>query len=152
MFSSEQFYIDYIKDHPDNSEAHFQLGSIFDIQGKVDEAEKEYKAAINIKPKFAFAYCSLGLLYHKQGKHAESISEYKKAINAEPHYAEYLKSSMFTEYLKDSGLLENTPQSTERSLDEATTQSTEGTHDEMLLQVAVLPLIAIAEAEAFFAG
>ena len=48
--------------HPRNAEAHSLLGVILDQRGLTAEAEKEYGAALRLKPKLVSALSNLGVL------------------------------------------------------------------------------------------
>jgi len=48
--------------HPRNAEAHSLLGVILDQRGASAEAEKEYGAALRLKPKLVSALTNLGVL------------------------------------------------------------------------------------------
>jgi tetratricopeptide (TPR) repeat protein len=73
---------------PESFKAHNGLGIVYDKQGRLDEAIKEYLTAIRFKPVYADAHNSLGNVYAKQGRIDEAIKEYKLALSIDPNYPE----------------------------------------------------------------
>ena len=55
---------------------------------RYDEAETNYKKAIELKPDYAEAYNNLGVTLKKLGKFTEAIDSYKQAIKLKPDYTE----------------------------------------------------------------
>jgi len=59
---------------------HCNLGIIFQINGKFDEALKSFKKAISINRNYLLAYNSLGILFNKLKRYSEAINFLKIAI------------------------------------------------------------------------
>ena len=77
----------YIKAYtldPSYAYAHFNLGTLFAMQGNRDKAIAEYQKAIKIDPKFANAHTSLGNIFKAEGMPNEAIAEYRNAIELDP--------------------------------------------------------------------
>ena len=55
-------------------------------EGKLEEAEKSYKKAIEIKPDFVEAYNNLGVVLKELSKFDEAELSYKKAIEINPNH------------------------------------------------------------------
>ena len=66
---------------------HSNLGVLLDDQGRQEEAEAEYRAAIAADPQYAMAHSNLGVLLDDQGRQEEAQAEYRVAIAADPQYA-----------------------------------------------------------------
>jgi tetratricopeptide (TPR) repeat protein len=71
---------------PDLAEAHFRLGLGYESLGKREEAEAEYKKAVEAYKKYfeendndAEAHYALGQTYANLGKYSEAIREYREA-------------------------------------------------------------------------
>jgi len=71
---------------PDLAEAHFRLGLGYESLGKRDEAEAEYKKAVETYKKYfeendndAEAHYALGQTYANLGQYSEAIREYREA-------------------------------------------------------------------------
>ena len=71
---------------PDLAEAHFRLGLGYESLGKRDEAEAEYKKAVEAYKKYfeendndAEAHYALGQTYANLGQYSEAIREYREA-------------------------------------------------------------------------
>ena len=73
---------------PDNARAHYNLGSIIQKQGRLDEAISHYRQAIHIKPDDADVYNNLGNILQFQGKIDEAVSHFYQAINKDPNFFE----------------------------------------------------------------
>lgn len=71
--------------NPNNKEAHYALGHIFAIQGKLVQAEEEFKAAIKIDEAYSEAYTYLGQVLASQDRLDEAIKAYRQAL-ANPLY------------------------------------------------------------------
>jgi len=63
-----------------NKLSFYYLGVISDVQGKLEEAIKFYKEAINLDEDFSEAYNALGAVYSKQQRWGEAIKNYQKAL------------------------------------------------------------------------
>lgn len=61
-------------------DAYYNYGVVLMQKGKLDEAERAFRRALEINPSFADAHNNLGYLLERQGKSAEAIEEYKKAL------------------------------------------------------------------------
>jgi tetratricopeptide (TPR) repeat protein len=65
---------------PNDFSARFNLGALLQSQGKLDEAEKQYRAAIALRPGDYTTLNSLGSLFELEGKPDEAIAFYEKAV------------------------------------------------------------------------
>ena len=66
-------------------EAHFNLGSAYEKQGKYDLAIESHKKAIAIDSDSALAHYNLGNAYALQENHDLAIESFKRAISINPH-------------------------------------------------------------------
>ena len=57
-------------------------------EGKIEEAEKSYKKAIELKPDYAEAHYNLGVILQSLGRFDETEKSYKKAIELKPDFPE----------------------------------------------------------------
>lgn len=71
--------------NPNNKEAHYGLGHIFFQQGKLTQAEGEFRAAIRIDEAFSEAHTYLGQVLVSQNRWDEAIKAYRQAL-ANPLY------------------------------------------------------------------
>lgn len=71
--------------NPDNKDAHYALGHIYFQQGKLTQAEGEFRAAIRIDETFSEAYTYLGQVLVSQDRWDEAIKAYRQAL-ANPLY------------------------------------------------------------------
>ena len=70
-----------------NYVAHYNLGVALDDQGQSDEAIRQYREVLRLKPDYARAYVNLGLALGNQGQTSEAVSSYQEAIRLEPNNA-----------------------------------------------------------------
>lgn len=66
--------------------AHRNLGAMEFLDGDMDNAEKEFKIALELNPNEQMAHNNLGLIYARAGKFEESEQEYKKELEINPYY------------------------------------------------------------------
>jgi len=71
---------------PDSSIAHGSLGRAYQDLGRLEEAIREYKKAIEIFPNNYKAYYNLGVLYDGQGALKEAVANYKRTIAINPAF------------------------------------------------------------------
>jgi Flp pilus assembly protein TadD len=81
-----QTLVEAVRLDPDLAEAHFRLALGYESLGKQEEAEKEYKKAVEAykkylaeKPDDAEAHYALGQTYAGLGQYSEAIREYREA-------------------------------------------------------------------------
>ncbi|MGE0200300.1 MAG: tetratricopeptide repeat protein [Candidatus Melainabacteria bacterium] len=70
----------------DNPAFAFNLGRVYDQEGKLDQAIEQYRAAIAIDPGFIYAYNNLGLLYEQRKQYREAEGAYAAALKYDPTY------------------------------------------------------------------
>ena len=71
--------------HPDNKEARYALGHVYAMQGKLKQAEQEFRAAIKTDETYSEAYTYLGQILASQNKWDDAIQSYHQAL-ANPLY------------------------------------------------------------------
>src|SRR5215211_1741764 len=81
-------FLEAVRLDPDLAEAHFRLGLGYESLGKSEEAEAEYKKAVEAYRKYfqeneddAEAHYALGQTYANLGQYSEAIREYRAATN-----------------------------------------------------------------------
>ena len=70
--------------HPDDPVYHFLLAGLYKNGRYFDEAFEEYKAVLELDPKFAPAFVNLGNIFYATGQHAVAINNYRQALEIEP--------------------------------------------------------------------
>src|SRR6266568_3968155 len=84
---AEEHYLAAVRLNPNQfPDAHYDYAVVLMKEGKLDEAERVFRKALEIDPSFADAYNNLGYLFERQGKPAEAIAEYKKAVEHKPSF------------------------------------------------------------------
>ncbi|HYV29480.1 MAG TPA: tetratricopeptide repeat protein [Candidatus Binatia bacterium] len=69
------------------AEAHFQRAAKYAQQGKLDEAEQEYRLGLKISPS-AEAYNNLGAIYFKRRRLSEAVAVFERAHHLSPDNSE----------------------------------------------------------------
>lgn len=73
---------------PTNPMIHYHLGNIYCADGKLDEAEKEFKAALSFDTRLAAAHYELGRLRYYRGDPERCLVEMNLAGKISPTYTE----------------------------------------------------------------
>lgn len=98
---ARSLYLEVLKDpfYPTPHFIYFNLGNIYEREGKFEEAIGQYKRALDIRIDYADAHNSLGLLYLRQGKMDLAIEELTEATRLSPKTALYHRN-LGTAYLQ----------------------------------------------------
>lgn len=72
---------------PNRISGRVNLGSIYLLQGKLDEAEQQLAEALRIDPSNPDANCDLGFIFASHGKWDDAIAHYNMAIQKKPDFA-----------------------------------------------------------------
>ncbi len=71
-----------VKLRPDYADAFVNLGVLYSMQNKFDQAEQAYEEAIRLKPTMAEAYYNLGVFYEFHLKDTvRALATYKKYLS-----------------------------------------------------------------------
>jgi tetratricopeptide (TPR) repeat protein len=90
--------------NPEQAGKHFQQAIDHYKRGRLEQAAREFQAALKIRPDYAEAHCGLGAVFFKQGRREEAIREFQAAIQINPNYGEAHYN--LGEAYKDNGLLD----------------------------------------------
>ena len=82
--NSESLWVQTLAVTENNDLAHNNLGSVWLKSGRVDDAIREYQAALKITPDSPLARNNLGSAFLKQGKVAEAIQEFRRVLSRDP--------------------------------------------------------------------
>jgi tetratricopeptide (TPR) repeat protein len=77
----------YLKDHPSDAQAHFQLAYAYGALKRPTDAIPEYRRAVELNPSFAAAQLNLGLLLMEQGDFASAAKSFESAADLTPDQA-----------------------------------------------------------------
>jgi tetratricopeptide (TPR) repeat protein len=86
---------------PDDSYAHFSLGTVLSDQGKLEEAIAEYRAALRIQPDHADDHNALAWAQAKRvdpALAAEALEHARKAVASEPRNGNWQNTLALAEY------------------------------------------------------
>ena len=84
----ERLWQDTLAKNPACWLAHDNLGATLVNKGQIDEAIRQFKEAIRLKPDYAEAHNNLGAVLDKKGQIDEAIRQYEEAIRLRPYYVE----------------------------------------------------------------
>jgi len=87
-----------LRPHPGNAEAHYQLGCWYQQRGRHQEAIKEFKKAIFIKPDYTEAYNGLGVSHDSTGEYAAASDAYRMALKLNPNLG-YIYNNLGHSYI-----------------------------------------------------
>ena len=82
--NSESLWLQTLAVTKNNDLAHNNLGSVWWRSGRVDDAIREYQAALKVRPESPVARNNLGSAFLKQGKVAEAIQEFQRVLSRDP--------------------------------------------------------------------
>jgi Tfp pilus assembly protein PilF len=85
---------------PSHPLAHKNLGAMYYLDGRFDEAESEFKKSAAINPTEPMIHNNLGLIYFKKGDYASAEAEYKKELEYYPSYDNALSNLGLLYYQK----------------------------------------------------
>jgi superkiller protein 3 len=74
--------------YPTPQRAHFTLGTIYQRQGRLEEAAGQFRRAVDVDPELANAHNSLGMIYLAQSKLDQAIVSFQTASRLRPNVAE----------------------------------------------------------------
>lgn len=85
--AAEQLFRKIAADYPQYSGALANLGILQAKQGRFEDAEKSFQAALQRNSSNAAALNQLGIVYRKLGRFQEADQSYQRAVKADPNYA-----------------------------------------------------------------
>jgi Flp pilus assembly protein TadD len=62
------------------------LGGVLQVQGRTDDAEREYQRAVRLDPGLGEALANLGELYAKQGRHEDALPPLRRVFQISPTF------------------------------------------------------------------
>ena len=88
--SAVAIWSDTVAKVPDNARAHNNLGNAWiEIPGRLDDAIRQFQAAVRLSPDFARAHNNLGKAWARRpGRLPDAIAEFQTAVRLRPDFAE----------------------------------------------------------------
>ncbi len=62
------------------------LGGVLQVQGRSDEAEREYQRAVRLNPGLGQALANLGELYAEQGRYEDALPPLRRVFQISPGF------------------------------------------------------------------
>jgi len=78
----------WLKKYPNDFVANYNLGSVLQTQGKLDEAIERLSEALRVRPHDAIAQTRLGAALQAAGRLDEAVAHYRVALRVRPDYAD----------------------------------------------------------------
>ncbi len=72
--------------HPNDPEAHHDLGDIYLRQGRHDEALAEFTVAVMLRPDHAEAHAAIAQVHLRDARYADAIESSRRAVDIEPQH------------------------------------------------------------------
>jgi len=84
---SRTLWLDTLRKCPVNPKAASDLGLVYQSEGQVERAIRQYQRALRIDDKLTKVYNNLGTAYNALGKNREALAAFTKAVEADANYA-----------------------------------------------------------------
>jgi len=99
---SEEYLRRAIRLDPDNAPAHNNLGNILSLQGKGDEAIREYEKAVSniLYPTPEFGYYNMGREYARRKELSKAVLMYRRAIAMSPSFVDAYRELARVQFLQ----------------------------------------------------
>ena len=81
-----RFYLEHLKDHPDDLRARNDLGVSYLRSGEYDLAFLEFQKVLAADPRYVRAYYNIALVYNFKGLLDEEFNAYQKALEIDPDH------------------------------------------------------------------
>lgn len=88
----------YVIHDPLNARQRNELGFIYESQGKLDLAEKEYRLAAKRDKSWAIPRFNLGNVYFKMGAHQKAKRQYQEALKRDPENPDFMNNLAYVLY------------------------------------------------------
>ncbi len=86
------FWGNAVKTSPSSPLAHRNLGAMLYFEGKINEAKKEYKKALELNPNEPMAHNNIGVIYLDNNQLDKAEEEFKKELVINPNYDKALSN------------------------------------------------------------
>lgn len=77
---------DVVEKSPEKDRGYINLGREYAIAGLFDEAEREFKKVLSLRPGYATMYYNLGVVYEEKGLVDKAMAAYAEALRLEPNH------------------------------------------------------------------
>jgi tetratricopeptide (TPR) repeat protein len=79
---------------PNSPKAHYNLGVLYEQQGRREQAIAQYRLALELKPDFAEAHFNLALTYQESGEEALARMQLERLRTVDPGMARDLEAQL----------------------------------------------------------
>lgn len=85
---AEKYFREALELKPDDVELLTDLGNVFKVQARFDEARLLYRRVVELRPELAGGHCNLGTVDQSIGDYAEAVAHYRRALDLAPQLRE----------------------------------------------------------------
>jgi len=79
-------YRKILEQEPAHPKAHYNIGQIYNVQGRNAEAQREYEAALRSDPTFLDARLNLGVVLYRQGQFSAAAEAFRHVLRTSPRH------------------------------------------------------------------
>ena len=83
-----EHYQQIVRINPDLAKAHYNLGTLYGAQNRLEQSIAAFRQALRINPTFAEAHANLAVAFSKQGLLGDAEAAYRRALAIDPHLPE----------------------------------------------------------------
>ncbi|CAI2717450.1 tetratricopeptide repeat protein [Nitrospina watsonii] len=88
---AERSFKQALEKNPKNAEAHYNLGGVYNYQGRYEDAEKSFQLALRYDPAHMDAHYSLGYTYEQMGNVDKAHREFTTYKRLKKRYDKFLQ-------------------------------------------------------------
>jgi len=88
----------YVIDDPLDARQRNDLGFVYEKQGKLDLAEKEYRLAARMDRNWAVPLFNLGNVHFKMGEQQKAETQFRKALRRDPENPDFMNNLAYVLY------------------------------------------------------
>ncbi|HEX9021304.1 MAG TPA: tetratricopeptide repeat protein, partial [Nitrospirota bacterium] len=81
LWRDNLLWADSAEKSPGKARPHYNAANVYVDEGRLEDAVREYQAALRLKPDYAEAHSNLGIAYGKQGRVEEAVREFRIALD-----------------------------------------------------------------------
>lgn len=85
-FNEDTLWVATANTSPSDFKTHNNIGITLQKHGQFDLAEKEFKIALAMNPRYADVYYNMGLLYYQKNETDKALANYRKTIEIHPKF------------------------------------------------------------------
>lgn len=85
--NAEEWFNEAITTKPDYAAAHFNLGLVYEREGRLDDSIRKFEEVLRVNPQDIGVAFQLAILYYRNGNKDASRTMFERIVQQEPRYA-----------------------------------------------------------------